>query len=120
MFPLRDFLKRHCRVTTLEAIPPGAGALLADKSGNGAGAEVYLANPDDFESSLFEFEQGGYGEPRTWKADVVILPDSLTVVLLRTADDACAATTLLAGSLTGATFRLGHVSRASVKSVTDE
>jgi len=111
MFPLRDFLKRHGQIKVFRTVLGELNGLLPNLSEpqNDAGVEVFKANKDDEKEGLFEIRQCGYDQQNAWKADIVILPDSITAVLLNTAVGERSATTVLVASITSATFRPGKV-----------
>ena len=121
MFPLRDFLKRHGQIRILGTVLGELNGLLPNlpEPSNDAGVEVFKANKDGEKGGLFEIRQDGYDQRNAWKADIVILPDSITAVLLNTAKDERSATTVLVASITSATFRPGNICQEETHSVED-
>jgi len=106
MFPLRDFLNSHGRQIELEAVRENLRDLLPNSSAPASGAEVFQVS----HQGLFEFKQSGYNQQHAWPADTVILPDSLTAMLLVTTEGVeRSTTTLLVASITSATFKPGQI-----------
>lgn len=122
MFPLRDFLNRHGRRIDLENVLDKLQDLLPNYPVPANGVEVFQADQDGCEHGAFEFKQCGYDQAHAWHADIVILLDSLTVVLLQISSvrELRSATTLLVASITSATFKPGNLCQENTHKIHDE
>lgn len=120
MFPLRDFLQRHGKRLEHQQVFDHLVDLL--HNGLGPSADVFEANQDNQADGAFVIEQAGYNQPRVICAEIVVLPDALTAILIST--DAAlggrCATTILISSITSATFKLGKICRQACDNVNDE
>lgn len=83
MFPLRDFLQRHGRPAKIEDIPDKLRDLFPNAAACTATMECFQADQDGLVGGIFEIEQTGYEQPRRWLAEVVVLRDFFTAILLR-------------------------------------
>jgi hypothetical protein len=128
MFPLRDFLNRHGQKVELSTIFDDVRDLLPSSSLPTSGTGILDHDPANgvavFKAAncgQFEIRQCGYDQDRSWRTDIVILPDSITAVLLliRTGDER-SGTTVLVASISSATFKPGKICQEDAHSVPDE